>query len=264
MKIFKKLSIITARVVLLSLAFPNVAQAASFISTDGLGNREGNSRLGFLIPFPSRFQQVYDASQFGSAPIEISQIALRPDESNLTPFDFTVEDIEFYFSTTTKNPDALSSVFEENIGANYTKVFDEEWKASSQNTGLAGSPKDFDIVLNFTKPFIYDPREGNLLLEYKKFTSEITGNRFDSEFLLGDSVSTVIAAGDANSINANPQFSSTLGLVTQFKVTPVPEPSTFLSSILVATFLGIAKLKTHRSQQKKEIRVLPFSCKAEI
>src|SRR5689334_2555976 len=107
MKIFKKLSIITVRVVLVSLAFPSVAEAASFISTDGLGNREGNSRLGFLIPFPSRFQQVYDASQFGSAPIEISQIALRPDESNLTPFDFTVKDIEFYFSTTTKNPDAL-------------------------------------------------------------------------------------------------------------------------------------------------------------
>ncbi|ACC80693.1 hypothetical protein [Nostoc punctiforme] len=252
MRILNKLSMLTVEVALLSVGITNAAQAASFISTDQLENREGNSRLGFLIPFPSRFQQVYDASQFGSAPIEISQIALRPDESNTTPFDFTIEDIEFYLSTTTRDSDALSSVFEENISANYTKVFDGEWKASSENIGLAGSPKNFDIVLNFTKPFIYDPREGNLLLEYKKFTPEITGNRFDSEFVLGDSVSTVIAAGDANAVNANPRFSSTLGLATQFKVTAIPEPSSFISSILVASFLGISKLKTQRSRQNKE------------
>jgi len=250
MKLLKKLSIVAVEVVL-SLALTNVAQAASFISTDKLEYREGNSRLGFLIPFPSRFQQVYDASQFGSVPLKISQIALRPDESNSTPFDVTIKDIEFYFATTTKKPDGLSYVFDENISADYTKVFDGEWKVSSQNTGTIGKPKNFDIILNFTQPFIYDPRKGNLLLEYKKFTSEITGNRFDSEFVLGDSISTVIGAGDANAISANPQFSSTLGLVTQFKVTPISEPSTFFSSILMASFLGIAKLKTHRLQQRE-------------
>ncbi|MDF5727704.1 MAG: hypothetical protein PUP92_06600 [Rhizonema sp. PD38] len=253
MGILNKLSILAIEISFLSLGFTTVAQAASFITTDNLQNREGNSSLGFLVPFPSRFQQVYSNSQFGSKPLEISQIALRPDAEVSEPFDFTIGDIQFYLSTTSRNPDELSSHFEENLGSDYTQVFDGEWKISSKNIASSGGIKNFDIVLNFLKPFIYDPTKGNLLLEYKKFTPEITGSKFDSEFVFDDSISTEIAAGDANALNAAPQFSSTLGLVTQFKVTSVPEPSSLLSSTLIVTFLSVATLKFQRTRRKKEV-----------
>jgi hypothetical protein len=254
MKILRKLSMIAVEVTLLSLGINNVAKASYFITPDNLQNQEGNSEIGFLVPYPSIFQQVYNASQFGSTPLEITQIAFRPDSSNLTPFNFTIGDIQFYFATTNGSADNLSSTFADNITANYTEVFDGTWTISSQNTLLPNSTKAFDIILNLTTPFIYDPNQGNLLLEYKKYTPETTGFIFDSETVYGDSISTEIAAGDANATVADPNFSSTMGLVTQFEVTPlpeysVPESSPLLSTILFAGILGLFHLKFKHLRQ---------------
>jgi hypothetical protein len=82
-------------------------------------------------------------------------------------------------------------------------------------------PGVFDIVIPLTRPFIYDPARGNLLLDVENFGGGTT-TQFGAENVLGDSVSRVVADNDVHSPTA---FTvDTLGLVTEF-LTPVPEPS---------------------------------------
>ena len=58
---------------------------------------------------------------------------------------------------------------------------------SSAFTGPTGGPKDFDIVINFTTPFLYNPFLGNLLLDVRNFGGGLT-TQFDAQFTAGDAV----------------------------------------------------------------------------
>jgi len=244
MNILKKLPIVTAGAALVALGIAGKeAQAASLVVPNNLAAKEGNFQEGFIAEAPSRLQQVYAASQLGFQPLQISQIAFRPNGANPTPFDFQIGNIQVNLSTTEKNVDALSSNFADNIGADNTQVFSGTLTAGSANIGSVGSPKNFDIFINFTNSFVYNPKHGNLLLELKKFTNETTGDTFDAEFSIGDAVSSIIAVGDANAAVANPQFNTTLGLVTQFTVTPVPEPSSAIGVLAVGVLAGSFLLK---------------------
>ena len=99
------------------------AQYIDIIAPGSAAGVEGNS---FLIPldsgtFPSRFQQVYDSSIFAgfSQGSSIEAIGFRVDANMGRSFGATVTNIELHLSTTSKKPDGLSTIFDQNVGDSF-------------------------------------------------------------------------------------------------------------------------------------------------
>jgi hypothetical protein len=168
-----------------------------------------------------RYQQVYGAGEFSPGRYVISQIAFRAEPSG-TPFTGTTGTLQVDLSTTGAAPDALSTTFADNVGADNTTVFSGQWALSTANNGV------FDLVLTLTTPFEYDPSQGNLLLDVRNSgggTIGVLNNvfvSFDGQNTVGDSTSRVYTAQSVDGVAlpigvADPLGS--LGLVTRFTAT---------------------------------------------
>lgn len=228
------------------------SHAATVVVPNSLATVEGNSNNAFPFNITAfgimsmRYQQVFAASQFSSigGPVLITQILFRPD-AQASAFSSTLPDIQINLSTTAAAPDALSASFASNVGADDTVVYNRGPLAlSSASTGPVGGPKTFDIVINLTTPFLYDPALGNLLLDVRNFAGGTT-DQFDAQQTSGDPVSRVYAiSGGATATSGSPD---TTGLVAAFTVTPsvsaVPEPSSVLlfSTVLGTTIFGFRR-----------------------
>jgi enediyne biosynthesis protein E4 len=176
-----------------------------------------------------RSQQVYPAHEFPSAPIRITSLRWR--RFSAQTFENAGGQFRFKLSTTSRNENTLSGTFAHNVGPDETVVFDGVWTVSS-TTATGGAPYPFEIVLNLTTPFLYDPAQGNLLLEHQCFSTTIP---------------TVDAAGDfgdglarAYNLNLDPNATSasvvdTGGEIIQFEYTIVGPPifSRVTSGVLV-------------------------------
>jgi hypothetical protein len=133
------------------------------------------------------------------------------------------------------------SNFATNVGADNTTVYGdadgEPLSLSSSFTGPAGGPKDFDIIINLTTPFLYNPTLGNLLLDVRNFSGGTT-TAFDVQNAAGDSIARVYTqTSGVNSPIAD--TGNTAGLVTRFTTAAVPEPGTmalFGSGVLALVF----------------------------
>ena len=118
---------------------------------------------------PIRSQQVYPAHEFPSAPIRITSLRWR--RFSAQTFENAGGEFRFKLSTTSRGEDTLSGTFADNVGPDETVVFDGVWTVSSTTAG--GAPYPFEMVLQLTTPFVYDPSEGNLLLEHQCFSTTI-------------------------------------------------------------------------------------------
>jgi hypothetical protein len=203
---------------------------AAIVVPNALAAVEGNSNntnpFGNTFFADVRYQQVYRANQF-SGSILIGQIAFRPDASFGSAFSTVSPDIQINLSTTSRNPDALSATFSQNVGVDDTVVYNRgplPLSTANAGGGLFG-PRDFDIVITLTTPFLYNPSQGNLLLDVRNFRV-VTTTSFDAEDTAGDPVSRVY--GRVNDVTA-PFNPDTIGLVTQFlpppPTQPIPEPT---------------------------------------
>jgi len=265
----KNLSIATAGVALLAIGAVAPAQAATIVAPNNLASTEGNSSSAFPFDLGAsssqRYQQVFAASEFASlsGPQLLTQIAFRPDTIFGTAFSSTISNVEINLSTTNKTPDGLSTAFADNIGADNTTVFNGPLSLSSVDTGAEVGPKDFDIAINLPNPFLYNPAQGNLLLDVKNFTGEST-TPFDAEFSLGDPVSRVFATG-RDGVNASSGSADALGLVVQFTTTPtsVPEPTSVLG-VLTFGALGAGSWLLRKQKKMKQsgrsLHILRFFC----
>jgi hypothetical protein len=172
---------------------------------------------------PIRYQQVFDASQFSRLNPGgglINRIAFRGHGPGVA-FTGTVAQLQVNLSTTSKSPNGLSSTFADNIGADDRQVFSGPLSTAVTFTGDA---TNFEVTLNFTTPFFYDPAKGNLLLDIRNAQGGVevpaSDQELDGTSATGDSVSRVYNFGDVTAIAAGKtggvDEKDSYGLITRF------------------------------------------------
>lgn len=237
------------------LAFA-VPASVDIVAPNNLASVEGNS--GDAYPFVSdgntvRYQEVFDASQFstlsGGGGI-VTGLVLRRNGVN-PPINTTITNLQINLSTTTRAPNNLSVVFSQNIGLNEMVVFPNG--PFHVFSGESGVPRLFVIEISFSTGFFYNPSAGNLLMDVRNFSGEDSFGLLDGQDTLGDSISRVYAASTIpnNGVNALSGTADSLGLVVDFEVTPVPEPSTWALLVLGGLGMGIASWRKKSRQGGK-------------
>ncbi len=213
---------------------------------NGNANVEGNSSMMDVFTNSSfRMQMVFDASQFaipeGSSG-RINSISFRIDGGSSGDVLYSFGGGSVTASTTPRAPDSLSLVFAENVGANAVTIRNGAFSFGGlQQPGT--SPQPFGQTISATSPFWYVPSEGNLLLDIVGGAGQpFFPGALDAQSTIGDSVSRVVAYH----FLAESGTADTLGLVTRFDMTVVPEPST---GLLFLGGLGVLALMRARPRR---------------
>lgn len=182
-----------------------------------------------------RYQQVYGASDFttgfGGVPRTITAIIFRPD-STASPFSGSIANIQIDLSTTSAAPDALSTTFANNVGADDTVVYSGALTLTSNAVDISGPNrgKQFDISIPLATPFTYDPSKGNLLLDVRNFSGGQT-----QAFGSSGAVDTVSRLYSSN-VNGATGSGDTVGLDTMFSGPGItPEPAGALTLVMGAS-----------------------------
>jgi len=194
-------------------------------------------------PPSQRYQQVYGASIFAEAtgPFLITKLAFRRDAlSDATAMALTITNLQIEFSTTSAGPGTLSSIFALNIGADHQVVYSGAFSISSSSP-LVGLTRPFDITINLSTPFEYDPAAGNLLMDVRRWSptpDTAIVHSLDAQSSLADSTSRVYTDLSLG-VDSPTGFTDSIGLVTKFTATAVPEPSPLILLVLGAVLLLI-------------------------
>jgi hypothetical protein len=201
-----------------------------------------------------RYQQVYDASEFAAITNGGGWItALGFVMDGGTGLGALLPDIQINLSTTEKEPDGLSMVFSENVGRDDRVVrgpgpfyMANDWNSL---TGQYGFP----VLIELSQSFYYNPQAGNLLMDVHYNLAPTRWDPpgpFDASEVVGDSISSLFSVG----VGSATGIPRTIGLVTAFEITPVPEPGTvFLVALgLPAVFFAVCRKHKHNPQSKGE------------
>ena len=224
------------------LGLPGSSRAEPIVVPGTLASTEGNSNS--VAPFEAfsgiSYQQVYAAAEFGHKPVMITGMAFRPDFESGSAFSHTLPDLRIFLSTTAASVDGLSLTLTDNLGPDNSLVRSGPITLASQFTGPATGPKDFDIKIAFTTPFIYKPTGGNLLLWVLREEPGDHSTAIDAVFTDGDGVSRAYNFGPGSGTAQD-----TGGVVTRFDATPTPEPASLV--LLGSGLLGLLGLRQRRS-----------------
>jgi hypothetical protein len=157
-------------------AFENISAVSAGVDAvvvpAGLEQKEGNTVFGQGPAPPAnggRFQEVYLASDFSSlsqGPTVLVSMALRPDRDVRRSRTTFLPDFKLRLSTTNAAPGSLSTRFARNTGSDETLVYSGDLTQTTDGR-LASEPvNEFDYVVDFERPFVYDPSQGNLLVDW--------------------------------------------------------------------------------------------------
>jgi hypothetical protein len=211
----------TARIIALLMTFCTscAAHAEVIVVPNALATTDGN----FFHdggPVPIRVMQIYDASQFATVPgpLLITQFAYRPDTIPGPSGPRTLT-LRAFASTTSRSVAELSSTFAENIGSDNRLIFDGTLVWDTANLAGAGNTRQFDIPGPLTTPFLYDPRAGNLVLDFQIASAGGVAIRRDA--VSGDPAVNFLASFGSATATTGTVFE--FAFVTQFTVQSVPE-----------------------------------------
>ena len=187
-----------------------IVSPSSYAETDAPNRSNGSDNI--------RGQQVFPASDFAGLPqshLLLTSIAFRPDVTIIEPRTASYSSFVARFSTTSKDPPNLSFVFADNIGTDQTTVYEGPLTISTSSTGPPGGPRDFDYVIDFQNPFLYDPAKGNLLFDFE-FYGQSPQPNFD--FINIESTATQMVNNVAGQSMAEYRFG---GVVVEFTFSPL-------------------------------------------
>ena len=151
-----------------------LAKADTIVAPAGFENVEGGADNSYPIGNSGinavPYQQIFDASLFGSSPILISSFAFRADD--IMPLAsgniIDLASLQVTMSTTSKLVDGLDTTIANNLGIDATMVINDTGgrKLSSDlSKDENGITYDFDYIFAFDAPFLYDPDQGNLIFQ---------------------------------------------------------------------------------------------------
>ncbi|WP_296595183.1 PEPxxWA-CTERM sorting domain-containing protein [Phenylobacterium sp.] len=244
------LSAVAAASALTLFAAPAVA--ADIIVPGANAGQSGGSNN--FMPFDladgvsQRYQQFYNSSAFGDAPVTLYGIKFRLATTGGTPgapFDALIDNITINLSTAATDLAAASLTFAANVGADNTTVFDGPLHLTSTSPTKTSGVQPFDVLIQFENPFVYDPTKGDLLLDVFNFSGGETG-LFD--YITGGSDMLTRVVGRQGGVNDTTAFfQQRAGLVTAFATTPVPEPATW--ALMISGF-GLAGAALRRRRER--------------
>jgi hypothetical protein len=226
-----------------TLNLVSTAYSITIVAPNANTSAEGSDQNPLPFATTGHIQQLFSSSQFSSlgGPQLITQIAFRPDATLGQAFSVT-RNTEITLSTTTRPIGGLSTTFSQNIGSNVTPVFSGVLAISSAFAGPATGPKDFDIVVNFITPFLYDPSAGNLLMDVKNFGG--SGGNTGSFDAASNGTLSRLRSSDVNSLTGDIAAD---GLVTRFTTASISVPDSSDSvALLVLSMAGLVALRRYR------------------
>jgi hypothetical protein len=183
----------TSKLIFVSAVFLGAATGAPLfvVVPNAETNTTGNDNSGSLSlgTVDLHLQEVYGISQFSSIPgdLLISQFAWR-SKPGTGPIDISYTSATIQMAVTRYAPNAngsntlITPSFATNLGSNPTLVL-SSGPGTLSSPGCTGQgPCPFDLVINLSTPFLYNPSQGFLLIDSQiNGFSEVGTGEFDVE-----------------------------------------------------------------------------------
>lgn len=239
----------TGFLLVLSMLLPARTNASPLV-IPGLAGAEGNTEncAPFICNGWESYQQIYASSYFAGDTL-LTSISFRPDGilGGVFSETFTNALVRFGVTGAPANPAGSGISFPLLPTTGMTTVYSGALTIGTAFSGPAGGPKDFDITITFTTPFLYHPSDGNLVFDFRNLGTANFPGGVAKFFDAVDSTSDGVAR--RYNCLAPAGCGDTIGLVTQFNAgagtaAPIPEP---VSLLLVASGLLAKRTRIRRA-----------------
>jgi hypothetical protein len=182
------------------------------------------------------YQQVYSSSEF-SGPMLITSETFYDLYAQMFGGDDLLfgGNYTFSLSTTSADVNMLGTDLADNLGADDTTVL-------TYSASPGGEMFGTDFTFTNTTPFLYNPADGNLLLDITVEDQDNLVNALGNSYNDADDTGMETSRAYEFTGDATTAVADSTGLVTTFETTPVPEPSTFVLAFTFVSLLGAGGL----------------------